>query len=424
MYNKNYNIIIFFIHKGIMIPVIQGSGTASSSLPSEEQEQQWGKYQVTPGLTTTPAVSHQYIGTIELPGWRYKGQMRDGRPYGEGECIWSDGMSYKGSFLGIQPHGQGTLTQHDGGCYKGPFLNGKRHGRGTTTLPHGTSFVTEFYAGRMESSLANLKDLAFLQLLAGESVEGLPVCYVMGIVADFLHQNGDAGFADKLQAAMAIYQSPDRAAEAEKIVQNLQAGKSSLLVLESLTHFMGLNIVRDSNSPEYAWMEIFNSGEGLCYHEKHETNEKKFQTMMVVSIPTANITPGVIHQLLGREATTEDVYEMILNLPDAEVIEQDPARAVYQTMQKSGNCSAEWIFAWYRNKRPAARHHLMREQLFLLCISELQKNNEISPEQCALLIAEFQGKVDKRVAWRKGQLPAPVTVQPPASDVAPTDAPA
>ena len=68
---------------------------------------------------------------------KYKGQVENGKPNGQGTLTLSDGTKYVGEFKDEEFHGKGTLTRPDGGKYVGEFKNGKIHGQGTYTFEKG-----------------------------------------------------------------------------------------------------------------------------------------------------------------------------------------------------------------------------------------------------------------------------------------------
>lgn len=100
----------------------------------------------------------------------YVGEMRDGRPDGQGrlelrtgavmEGTWKDGLLegegsyrhadgslYEGSFVAGRADGQGRLAARDGSIYEGGFRAGRRDGRGTTRLAGGTVYESDWRDG-------------------------------------------------------------------------------------------------------------------------------------------------------------------------------------------------------------------------------------------------------------------------------------
>lgn len=67
----------------------------------------------------------------------YKGQWRDGMPWGNGRLEWPNGDTYVGEWVHAEPHGEGTFTRVDGLAYTGTWRYSQAHGRGALTLPNG-----------------------------------------------------------------------------------------------------------------------------------------------------------------------------------------------------------------------------------------------------------------------------------------------
>ena len=79
---------------------------------------------------------------------RYKGEIENGRPNGQGTVKTVDGLKYVGQYKDGEKHGKGTYTWSDGGTYLGNWKDGKEHGQGTYTSPVGTKYVGEWKEGK------------------------------------------------------------------------------------------------------------------------------------------------------------------------------------------------------------------------------------------------------------------------------------
>jgi hypothetical protein len=75
---------------------------------------------------------------------KYEGDVKNGKPDGQGTETFPDGSKYIGEWIGGKPTGQGTQTYYDGDKYVGLFKDGKYHGQGTYTFSYGGKFVGEF----------------------------------------------------------------------------------------------------------------------------------------------------------------------------------------------------------------------------------------------------------------------------------------
>jgi hypothetical protein len=81
---------------------------------------------------------------INYYGHEYSGDLKDGKPHGEGEIIHNDGSTFVGSWEeGKMVYG--TLTFSNGVKYIGEFMDGYRNGQGTMTWPNGDSYVGEWH---------------------------------------------------------------------------------------------------------------------------------------------------------------------------------------------------------------------------------------------------------------------------------------
>ena len=83
-------------------------------------------------------------------GAKYKGELKDGIPNGQGFLSLPDGGKYVGEFKEGIINGQGTVTLSDGRKYSGEFKDGKKHGQGIYTYPNGDK-----YAGGYKDGLKN-----------------------------------------------------------------------------------------------------------------------------------------------------------------------------------------------------------------------------------------------------------------------------
>ena len=79
-------------------------------------------------------------------GRAYVGQVRDGRPHGQGTETEAGGAStYVGAFVLGRYDGSGVMRNQDGSSYEGAFVAGQRHGQGTYRFS-----ATSQYAGAWE----------------------------------------------------------------------------------------------------------------------------------------------------------------------------------------------------------------------------------------------------------------------------------
>ena len=56
---------------------------------------------------------------------KYEGDIRNGKPNGQGTITYPDGRKYVGEFKDEEFHGKGTMTRTDGGWYDGSWKEGQ-----------------------------------------------------------------------------------------------------------------------------------------------------------------------------------------------------------------------------------------------------------------------------------------------------------
>ena len=109
-------------------------------------------------------------------GAKYKGELKDGIPNGQGFLSLPDGGKYVGEFKEGIINGQGTFTFSDGRKYSGEFKEGKKHGQGIYTYPNGDKY-TGGYKDGFKNGLGALtygKGKSDGDKYVGEFKEGIP----------------------------------------------------------------------------------------------------------------------------------------------------------------------------------------------------------------------------------------------------------
>ena len=109
-------------------------------------------------------------------GAKYKGELKDGIPNGQGFLSLPDGGKYVGEFKEGIINGQGTVTLSDGRKYSGEFKEGKKHGQGIYTYPNGDKY-TGGYKDGFKNGLGALtygKGKSDGDKYVGEFKEGIP----------------------------------------------------------------------------------------------------------------------------------------------------------------------------------------------------------------------------------------------------------
>ena len=118
----------------ILISILLLSSPVIGDNHKGETLYRWGKY--------IPFVWKEFGDKETHP--KYTGDVKNGKPDGQGTETFPDGSKYIGEWIGGKPTGQGTQTYYDGDKYVGLFKDGKYHGQGTYTFSYGGKFVGEF----------------------------------------------------------------------------------------------------------------------------------------------------------------------------------------------------------------------------------------------------------------------------------------
>jgi len=68
---------------------------------------------------------------LTLPdGWKYEGEVVNGKPNGKGVAVHPDGNRYEGDFVDGEFNGKGIFTSPEGDRYEGDFVDDKMDGYG------------------------------------------------------------------------------------------------------------------------------------------------------------------------------------------------------------------------------------------------------------------------------------------------------
>ena len=84
---------------------------------------------------------------FHIMGFAYKGEWKSGQKNGQGIERGPQGEVYKGEFKDDKRNGKGISETADGEIYEGDWLNGKKHGKGKTTYPNGDKYEGDFQNG-------------------------------------------------------------------------------------------------------------------------------------------------------------------------------------------------------------------------------------------------------------------------------------
>jgi hypothetical protein len=325
----------------------------------------------------------------------YEGQFDQGFCRGQGKMTFANGALYEGQFNQNCFHGQGRLTYADGDIYEGQFDRGLCHGQGKITRIKGGVLEGRFDKNYCQTDSSYLSAINFLRLLIGNDKSGMTPEYPLGIISDYLIKNNHPILGTALKSANAFFQieNNDCSDLAKKISRHLKDGQPQLLHYGYVSHSMGLNLVPDPQS-DCIFLEIFNSGNGLYRHQKKGS---KYQTMMRMKAPASSLTPEKIARFLNAKnfKDEKEAYEEIFGIEKIEKVEEQSP--IWQTEQKTGNCSLEWIFAYLKNKMGEHEYDKMRVQLFKDCIASIEAIPENKNDREMQDIINILGqKIEKR----------------------------
>jgi hypothetical protein len=78
-------------------------------------------------------------------GTKYKGQFRNGQPYGKGELKDIDNSLYEGHFVNGEKIGSGKIKYISGDTYTGDWYNDKKHGKGIVNFSNGCKYEGQWF---------------------------------------------------------------------------------------------------------------------------------------------------------------------------------------------------------------------------------------------------------------------------------------
>ncbi len=206
----------------------------------------------------------------------------------------------------------------------------------------------------------------------------------------------------QLQSALqtALLPENEYPQKTEEILKQLNSNIPVLLTCRYMTdewqfHAIGLKMNPVGDDIDF---EIYNSGYGLETFHEHNPETSKYQTMLRIRIPKTKINYGIIESILtnnfGHEKKLSSFYRSIMQL--GTVIHPHETEAVWQSPQKKGNCSLEWIFAYLKNSMKNPLYRQIRIQLFKDCIENIQRAPFLSEENKAHYIEILNKKIKKR----------------------------
>lgn len=90
---------------------------------------------------------HDNLDWVMYGQHKYRGQMKDGIPHGDGEMKWQNCSVYKGKWDKGRMHGFGIMTWPSGKRYEGNWNDNQQTGQGLMFYPNGSIYDGEFLRG-------------------------------------------------------------------------------------------------------------------------------------------------------------------------------------------------------------------------------------------------------------------------------------
>jgi len=82
----------------------------------------------------------------------YEGEMKNGKPDGNGTMIYKNGDKYEGAWVKGQMEGIGTMLYINGNKYEGAWVKGQMEGNGTMLYINGNKYEGQWVKGKREGT--------------------------------------------------------------------------------------------------------------------------------------------------------------------------------------------------------------------------------------------------------------------------------
>ena len=322
-------------------------------------------------------------------GDQYEGDFLDGKLHGKGIYRFADGTQWEGNFVDDKRLGKGGYRFTDGTQREGDFVDGKQQGKGVYRFANGVECVGEWVNDIRQG---HLKDKLFFFLLFGINRGSATPGYSLRIVSNYLLNY----FADDkemiesvvnplIEAADFCKMDPEKIHEKlHEIVARLNSGRSYLLPYGHLKHATLLNLVPTLDG-KFIECEIYNSGDGLRFHEFDKASQK-YQLMKKYRIPIEQLSVSQLEKLVHRDKFTNalESYTAISSIEGSEIIQPLPEEQIWKKTQASENCENECIFALLAYKIPHISKQL-RKDMFQDCFNAAEDLTDLDVEEIVRL---------------------------------------
>lgn len=311
-----------------------------------------------------------------VSGSQYEGDFVNGKFHGKGIFRFASGSQYEGDFVDDRFHGKGIFRYPKGSQYEGDFVAGKFHGKGVYREVDGLEFIGEWANDKRRGCL---KDKLFFFLLFGIKGGSVSQGYSLRIVSDYLLRY----FADDkkmiesvvnplIEAANFCEIDPEKMNEKLcEIVAGLKSGRSYLLPYGHLGHATLLNLVPTPDG-KFIDCEIYNSGDGIRFHEFDE-GSRKYQLMKKYRISIEQLSVSQLKKLANNNQFEDAVqsYHAISSIDGAEIIQLPPEEKIWKKPQVSDNCENKCVSTVLAYKIPHV-YKQVRRAMFQDCLNAVE----------------------------------------------------
>ncbi len=318
-------------------------------------------------------------------GNTYEGQFENEKRHGNGKYTFKEGDTYEGGYKNDKKHGNGKYTFKEGDTYEGGYKNNKRHGNGKYTWKDGTA-----YEGQWKDGLKHGNGKYTFK--EGDTIEGQ---FENNILTDidkkflsnfmwtmFKHRSGQlyGGFQGATNIFFKnIFKNINESSlynnNFKKFIKNIKSKEEEIhknllfpndlmnkfdnlkndqsLVFDPMLsgHCIILECILISNNK--IKVSIYNSGDGLQYHEKktitkYLTTKTKHQTRKNFVFDKTIFVEKII-PLINKDTTVNDFYKTLLSYSNKTPSIHLLNKIIWQKSQVGGNCSIESHMAYFKN---------------------------------------------------------------------------
>ena len=248
----------------------------------------------------------------------YHGEMKDGRPHGNGRLALHTGSSYEGTWVAGLMDGRGSLQLESGDAYVGEFRHGQFHGQGRYEAANGEVYEGAFANGERDGP-------GLMILPNGERRSGL---WVRG------HKVGEQGRVHTVQAARDGLEGVTISVttDARKNMQTKSVGGPLMLTYAHQIQAGEVSILPDDKRFMSAWKQggqMYNLDEEFVSPDYSQTDLFQSPVFARVSISSAANQNLLVNSLRLEVTESQQDLQPFLgvrgSLPDYLRFSSDPS---------------------------------------------------------------------------------------------------